>query len=227
MIFASGQPVVPRAPRLLAITEGGAYLTRSVRRSLPLRAGGPLPLKETSMRRITLVTVSVLLLLASHAVSPAHAQSSYEHDIVGTWSLNLIRSSFEPGPGPQALTRSFGFDDNGFLISSRATVTQNGNPSFSLVAAKIDGQDYPVWADGSLYNFITDETLPGATASLEAPDDRTLLITQKNGEGEVSLGSPNRWEVSADGNTLTVTTMLTTADGERVHNVEVFDRVSN
>jgi hypothetical protein len=179
------------------------------------------------MQRISFVAVSVFFLLAAHAVPPVHAQSSEEHAIVGAWSLNLIRSSFTPGPGPQAMTRLFQFDDEGFLVASRVTVDPNGSPNFALTRAKIDGQDYPVWTTQALYGFITSEVRPGATGALDAPDDKTLRITQKNAEGEVVPGSPNTWEVSADGNTLTVTTMGTTLDGDPFHTVQVFDRVSN
>jgi hypothetical protein len=52
-------------------------------------------------------------------------------------------------------------------------------------------------------------------------------LTQKNAEGVVTPLSPNTWEVSEDGNTLTVTTTGTNQNGDEVRNVEVYDRVRN
>jgi hypothetical protein len=180
------------------------------------------------MQRMTLASVAVLSMLSAFAVSPVQAQSSETHPIVGIWSLNLIRSSFEPGPGPQALTRRFSMDDDGFLVSVRATVAPGGNPSFSMARVQIDGGYYDVWGDTQLHNFLAAGSRgPGGSASFETIDDRTLRLTQKNPEGEVGPLGPNTWEVSSDGNTLTVRTSGTNGDGESVNNVEVFDRVQN
>jgi hypothetical protein len=184
-------------------------------------------MKEAFVQRMPLVAVAVLSMLTASAVVPVQAQSTDEHPIVGTWSLNLIRSSFEPGSGPQAMTRRFILDDDGFLVSIRTTVNGAGNPTFALVRMKIDGNDYKVWTNGSLYGFITAQTRPGATGAMEAIDDKSFRLTQRNAEGEMGPLSTNTWTVSTDGHTLTVATSGTTADGENVHNVEVFDKVRN
>ena len=179
------------------------------------------------MQRMSLITVTVLSLLAAYAAPQVQAQSSDDHAIIGVWSLNLIASSFEPGPGPKALTRHFLMDDDGYMVSIRVTVTGAGNPTFALARTKLDGKDYPVWTNLSVYQFLSSEALPVNTAAMEAVNDRTMQLTQKNAEGEPGPRSPNVWEVSPDGNTLTVTTTGTTADGEDIHNVEIFDRVQN
>jgi hypothetical protein len=163
-------------------------------------------------------------LLLALTLAPAHAQTE-DHPIVGTWHLNLERSSFEPGPGPRALTRRFGVDEEGFLVSGRVTVSATGNPSFAMARAKFDGADYEVWTDGSVYGQLAQGGTPRGTASFRVVDDHTLELTQKNAEGEVGALSPNTWTVSPDGSTLTVTTTGTTADGVEVRNVEVYDRV--
>jgi hypothetical protein len=177
--------------------------------------------------RMTLVAAAALSMLLLPVPSSLQAQSTDSHPIVGTWSLNLDRSSYEPGSGPQSATRRFEFDDEGFLVSARITVTGGGNPTFALARVKLDGQDYPVWTDGAVYGFLREGAEPGGTGSFEAIDDRTLRLTQKNAEGEVGPLSPNTWEVSSNGNTLTVTTTGTNPDGETVRNVEIFDRVEN
>ena len=176
------------------------------------------------MWRSTLA-VLVALVLTAFPVSDAQAQSGEEHPIVGVWSLNLNRSSFEPGPGPQSLTRRFGFDDEGYLVSVRATITPTGIPTFAMSRARLDGADYAVWTDGGVYGFLADGTTPGITAAFEQVNASTLRLTQKDAEGVVGPLSVNTWEVSEDRNTLTVRTSGTDPDGDEVRNVEVYDRV--
>lgn len=179
------------------------------------------------MQRRSLIAGAALAVVMAVPPSHAAAQATEEHPIVGTWRLNLDKSSFEPGPGPQAVSRQFGIDDEGFLVSVRATVAPNGNPSFAMARAKLDGQDYAVWTNGSLYAFLAEGARPGATASFERIGDRTLRLTQKDAEGVVGPLSPNTWEVSSDGSTLTVTTTGTNQNGVEVRNVEVYDRIEN
>ncbi len=179
------------------------------------------------MTRMTLVVAAALSFLSAPAASSVQAQSTDSHPIVGVWSLDLERSSYQPGTAPQAMTRRFAFDDDGFLVSVRITVAGGGNPTFAMARVKLDGQDYPVWTDAAVYGFITEGTQPGGTGAFEVVDDRTMQLTQKNAAGEVNPVSPNTWEVSRDGSTLTVTTTGTNADGEAVRNVEVFDRVGS
>lgn len=177
------------------------------------------------MARIACLAAVAFAMLAAPAVPPLQAQDTDDHPIVGVWELNLDRSSFDPGSGPRSLMRRFAIDDEGFLVSVRITVTGNGIPTFAMARARLDGDDYPVWTDGAVYGYLSEGAEPGGSASFRAVNDRTLELTQKNAEGQVNPLSPNTWEVSADGKTLTVTTTGTNANGNAVNNVEVFDRV--
>jgi len=179
------------------------------------------------MHRMKLVATAAVVALTVLSASPAQAQLTEDYAFVGVWKLNLESSSFDPGSGPQTVTRAFGVDDDGFLVSVRTTISGSGNPTFAMARAKLDGRDYPVWTNGAVYALMADGSSAETTASFEAVDDRTFRLTQKNAEGAVNPLSPNTWQVSADGSTLTVTTMGTNGAGNQVHNVEVFDRVEN
>ena len=177
------------------------------------------------MVRMACLAVIALAMLSAPATPQLQAQETSDHPIVGVWQLNLDKSSYDPGSGPRSIMRRFGVDDEGYLVSVRITVTGAGIPTFAMARARLDGGDYPVWTDGALYNNLVDGTEPGGSASFREVNDRTLELTQKNREGEVNPLSPNTWEVSSDGSTLTVTSQGTNANGVDVHNVEVFDRV--
>jgi hypothetical protein len=179
------------------------------------------------MHRSALTTLAALAVMSVLPLSPAQAQSADDHPIIGVWKLNPARSSFRPGPGPQALTRQFRMDDDGYVVSVRATITPNGTPDFALARVKFDGQDYPVWATGAVYTHVSGGDVSQGSAAFEAVDGRTLQLTQKNPQGEVGPLGVTTWEVSGNGSTLTVTIAGTAADGTEVHNVQVYDRVES
>lgn len=176
------------------------------------------------MQRTTLAAAAVVTLLVA---APVQAQPTDVHPIIGTWSLNHEASSFSPGSGPRAQTRRFMATDDGFIVSIRATVNPNGNPDFALARVRFDGEPYEVWTGAALGTFLASGARPGATAAFEVIDDRTVRLTQRNADGELMGPTPNTWQVSSDGNTLTVTTRGTNQNGAEVHNVEVFDRVQS
>jgi hypothetical protein len=178
------------------------------------------------VKRMSLVAAAAALVASTVAVSSVGAQA-VEHPIIGVWSLDREASSYSPGSGPMGQRRQFRAGDDGFVYVTRITVAANGNPTFALTRMKFDGQDYEVWGMANLAAFLAEEDQPRRTAAFEMVGERSLRLTQKSADGEVGPLGPNMWEVSADGSTLTVTTSGTNANGDRVHNVEVYNRVEN
>jgi len=179
------------------------------------------------MLRTTLATAAALIALTAFPAPPIAAQDADDHPIVGVWSLDQDRSSYQPGPGPQGIRRHFRMDDDGYLVSVRITIAPNGNPTFAMSRARLDGGDYPVWTNGHVYAALSGDDISAGTASFESVDERTLRLTQKNPQGDVTPVGPSMWVVSADGSTLTVTTTGTNGNGAEVHNVEVYRRLEN
>jgi hypothetical protein len=173
-----------------------------------------------------LVAAAAAFVASAAAVSTVEAQA-VEHPIIGVWSLDTEASSYSPGSGPMGQRRHFRAGDDGFVYVIRITLAPNGNPTFAMTRMKFDGQDHEVWAMAALGAFLAEGNRPGGTAAFEMVGDRALRLTQKNRAGEVGPLGPNMWEVSADGSTLTVTTSGTNGNGDRVHNVEVYNRVEN
>ena len=157
-----------------------------------------------------------LLLFVCLAVSEAQAQS--QHRIIGTWEMNAERS---PG-GPQRETRSYEQRDDGFFLYTRSTVGANGGPSFTLIAFKFDGKEYPSYTTANLAQFLTSETPTPTILTFKTLDANTLEAMQWiNGRA----GLTRTFTVSADGQTLTQRITGTDGQGRSVNRVRVFDRV--
>jgi hypothetical protein len=63
--------------------------------------------------------------------------------ILGTWTLNLARSRFNPGPAPRSQTRTYRETPQGIQVTIR-TVARDGTTATVEFPEKYDGKDYPV-----------------------------------------------------------------------------------
>ena len=130
---------------------------------------------------------------------------------VGTWELNLAKSTFSPGPPPKSQVLTFraagphwtalvqGIDASGRPI----------NPDMSNVAINFDGKDHPT-------PNVDYET----SAWKQLTANQYEVIRKK--AGKVVLTSIN--VVSTDGKTMTITTRGVNADGQTLNNVRVYDK---
>ena len=66
-----------------------------------------------------------LLLLVCLA---AQAQSPYP--IIGTWEMNVERSTFDPGPGLRSVVHRYEEGEDGFIVFTFIYVDPSGNPGF-------------------------------------------------------------------------------------------------
>lgn len=130
---------------------------------------------------------------------------------IGTWELNLAKSTFSPGPPPRKQTITFrsagphwtallqGVDASGKPI----------NPDMNNLAITFDGKDHPTASID--YDTTVWKRLRG----------NTYEVIRKRA-GKIVLTSMN--EISGDGNTMTITTKGVNANGQAVHNVRVYDK---
>ena len=141
----------------------------------------------------------------------ASVASTQNEPRVGTWELNLAKSTFSPGPPPKSQTLTFqaagphwtallqGIDASGRPI----------NPDMSNLAINFDGKDHP-----------TPDPDYETSAWKRTTAYKYEVIRKK--AGKVVLTSIN--VVSMDGKTMTITTTGVNADAQPVHNVRVYDR---
>jgi hypothetical protein len=127
---------------------------------------------------------------------------------LGTWKLNVAKSKYTPGPAPKSSTVTFSAAGQG-------------------VKAVIDG----VGADGSKVHWEYTANFDGKPYPVTGNPDGDMVIAKRTGDSiETSYtlkGKPttvNVRTVSADGKTLTVTTTGANGQGQKVNNVQVFER---
>lgn len=152
------------------------------------------------------VALSLLLLTPFATVALTQAESR-----VGTWELNLEKSTFSPGPAPRRQTLTF----------------EQKGPQWIALVQGIDASGKPIELDTNnlMINFDGRDhatpTLDYETTAWKRVDDHKYLVTRKKA-GKVVLTSTN--VLSADGKIMTITTIGQNAAGQPVHNVRVYDR---
>ena len=153
-------------------------------------------------RLLTLV-IALTSVLAFGAVA-------FADNNVGTWKLNLAKSSFSPGPAPKSQTLKIeAWGDDGLKYAADG-VGPDGKPTHAEFQAKFDGKDVPFKGN------------PDAdTLAYKRVDANTIQATTKM-KGKTTITA--KVVVSKDGKTRTLTQTGTDAQGRTVKNVLVYDR---
>jgi hypothetical protein len=129
---------------------------------------------------------------------------------IGTWKLNLAKSTFNPGPAPKSQTlkvEAWGADGVKYTADG---VDAEGKPSHWELQAKYDGKFVPFKgnpdADMLAYKRIDANTVEASTQLKGKATGTTKIV------------------VSADGKTRTLTQTGKNAKGQTVNNVLVYDK---
>src|SRR6202790_5348567 len=62
---------------------------------------------------------------------------------IGTWKLNVAKSTFSPGPAPKSQTRTYVETPQGITLTIKTTAA-DGKESTTTLTFKDDGKPYPV-----------------------------------------------------------------------------------
>ena len=143
---------------------------------------------------------------------PSHAFAQGTNPLIGTWKVNLAKSTYSPGPPPKSpATRTYTQNGDGLKLVISGGVNADGSAQTTISwAAHFDGKDYPVVGDPAI-DMVT-ITMVGAS---------TMDATYKKG-GKVT--NTARHTVSKDGKTMTRWNGGTNAAGLPVSNFVVFDK---
>lgn len=129
----------------------------------------------------------------------------------GKWKMDPAKSKYEPGPAPKSTTTTIEASENKYKVDAH-TVNADGTETHITFDAKTDGKDYPLTG------------APNADMiSVKRVDARTIETTWKK-DGKTVMTT--RGVVSSDGKSRTVTFDGTTAEGKKMHNVVVYEKVT-
>ncbi|MBZ5632090.1 MAG: hypothetical protein LAO55_03090 [Acidobacteriia bacterium] len=128
---------------------------------------------------------------------------------IGTWKLNVAKSTFRPGPPPVTETRTYKAQPKGVQTTVKTTWADRLSTTVEY-PANYDGKDYPV--DGSREVDVV---------VLTRIDDFTSAATLKHFGKEIGVA---RRVVSPDGKTMTISYKGINTRGDQVDNVAVYDR---
>jgi hypothetical protein len=160
-------------------------------------------------RGSTLVSIALLSLVACAFPQASFAQSNAFKSLVGTWKLNLAKSTYSPGPLPRSGTLTFQEDGQG-LRSTVVTLDAQGTSAKRVNVIFDDGRSRPSTGapafDASSIKTINDFTIWDLRTKA-GKVVQTLVIT-----------------ISPDGKTHTIATTGVDATGQQINNISVYDK---
>jgi hypothetical protein len=163
------------------------------------------------MKHLTPCVPLVVLLSGLAAVLvPGRTVHAQTDPAIGSWTLNVAKSTYAPGPAPRSQTITITSVAKGLKVVSKG-IDGKGKPTSTEYTAGYDGQDVPV-----LFNLIYD-----SLAQKRVGTNTAELVRKKAGK----VVQTAKRVVSADGKTMTITTNGADEQGHPVSNVAVFDRM--
>ena len=153
----------------------------------------------------------VFVTFAAVLVVSSIARTQSSDPWIGTWKVNLEKSTYSPGPKPTVAATVKIEPSAGGIKTTIDGTNAEGKPTHTESVAGFDGKDNPVKGAQA----------PNTTNALKRIDDRTLEVMGKvDGKPAVTT----RVAVSADGKTMTATQTGKNAQGESMNNVIVLDK---
>ncbi|MCX6542821.1 MAG: hypothetical protein NTV05_00200 [Acidobacteria bacterium] len=162
---------------------------------------------QTRIRQTCLFAVLALGLVVELAGTTL-AQSNDPR--LGTWKLNLAKSTYAAGTAPKSVTFTTVAAGAGVKVTVD-TVAADGTVEHWAYTANYDGKDFPIVGNNS-------QADTGARTRVDANTVRTVY--KKAGKVAVTQTSV----VSSDGKTISITSTGTDAKGQTVKSVAVYDK---
>jgi hypothetical protein len=128
---------------------------------------------------------------------------------VGTWKLNLAKSTFGGGPALKSQIRTYSQSAQNITLKM-TSVSADGKETKTQTTYHIDGKDYP-----SVGNPDFD-----SLSGMQIDTNTTEFTLKRAGK---PVGTIRR-TVSKDGQTLTLNFVITNANGVQLSQLTVFDR---
>ena len=151
-----------------------------------------------------------LLALAVAAPQRAFAQGNpFFNLLVGTWKLNLAKSTYSPGPPPRSRTQAYQAEGENVRVTFDFIDAQGNQVKGSDVIFD-DGKSHPITIvpafDAESWKQVNESTIWG-------------IRTKAGKVVQTIIGV-----VSADGKTMTYTTAGVTPNGQQVYDINVYEK---
>jgi hypothetical protein len=158
------------------------------------------------MKQILMAVLALAVCLVAPALMFADTNA-----IVGTWKINLEKSTYPAGTAPKSLTRTITLDGDKYTYSFEGTAADGSALKYSFTV-KYDGKDYEITGNG-----------PNGSdhISLKQINSHMTQGTLKKGDKVVATVHTT---VSHDGKTATVSSKGVDKDGKPVKQTQVFDK---
>ena len=148
--------------------------------------------------------------LAAGALMLAVMAAAQTDPFVGTWTLNLAKSKYTPGPAPKSTTSIYEAAGKGYKITVKIEPASGASQEWSYTT-NLDGKESTVTGNNPNADSVAVKRIDAHTLEAVARKSGKITTTQRN-------------VVAHDGKTRTVTTTGTDAQGQKIHNVAVYDK---
>ena len=128
---------------------------------------------------------------------------------VGTWKLNLAKSTYSPGPAPTGHTMTIESVGEETKVTVKGGTAADGSPVSVSYSYKTDGKDYPTTGSQDFDSVA----LKRSGMTVEG-------VRKKDGKQVQTYSRV----VSKDGTTMTVTFKGMNAKGQTINNVAVYEK---
>ena len=167
-----------------------------------------------SSTKVSSLAARVVPILTAFVVVAAwpHSALAQNNPHIGTWKRNEAKSKCDVAPTgkpPQSVMRTYEEFEGKGIKATFVTVGADGTRTTSEYSAHFDGKPYP-YRGPSTFDTIT----------LKRIDTHSWFATNKGAKA----GNTGTNTVSKDGKTLTYTSKGTTAQGQPINCVQVFER---
>jgi hypothetical protein len=161
------------------------------------------------MQILSKKSVGVIVGIAA-LIAGAAASAQTTEPVVGTWKLDVAKSTYKPGPAPKSSTLTVEPAGTGLKVAIDA-VNADGSPLKWGFTTMRDGKEEAPVTGNPMFDVVT-STRTSATAGTNVyKKDGKVVMTTK-----LAIGS--------DGKTMTLTSTGTDPKGQAVHNVAVYTK---
>jgi hypothetical protein len=149
------------------------------------------------VRAVPVVTLVMSFAAMARAQTPTSTAAA-DNPVLGTWTLVVDKSRYNPGPPPQSQTRTYEVQPNGMKTTIR-TVLADGETTVVSYTANYDSIEYHVsgsaTADGIKLTQVDPHTaeaklmhagrIVGTARRVVSPDGGTMTITLRDVRGSI------------------------------------------